>query len=54
MRNHPPPESDVLWNRMYGEAKMRLLASYVFCVALENTRQNDYVSEKVFQALAAG
>lgn len=39
LRNRPAPEDPKMWMRMYGEAKMRLLASYRFCVALENSVQ---------------
>ena len=39
LQNRPAPEDPKMWTRMYGEAKMRLLASYRFCVALENSVQ---------------
>jgi hypothetical protein len=39
LRNRPAPEDPRVWTRMYGEAKMRLLASYRFCIALENSIQ---------------
>ena len=37
-----------------GESKMDVFRRYRFCIAMENTVAHDYVTEKLWDALAAG
>jgi len=54
LNNKPPPVGDAEWYNIYGESKLQVMSEYHFCVAFENSRHLDYVTEKVFQAYAAG
>ena len=54
LKNKTQPVPDARWFNIYGEAKLSLMSEYFFCIAFENSRHHDYVTEKVFQALAAG
>lgn len=36
------------------QRKLEIFSRYKFCIAMENSRQDDYVSEKLWQALWAG
>ena len=37
-----------------GESKMDVFRRYRFCIAMENTVAHDYVTEKLWDAFAAG
>lgn len=42
------------WFNMYGESKLSLMSQYHFCIAFENSRHVDYVTEKIFQVDSGG
>ncbi|KAG8341534.1 hypothetical protein TRVL_07639 [Trypanosoma vivax] len=51
--NSTPPECAHLQNSRY-ELKICVFRNYKYAIALENTEETDYVTEKVYHALLAG
>jgi hypothetical protein len=43
-----------IWRDRGRETKLRVISRYAFCLAFENATERDYVSEKIYDAFAAG